>query len=276
MKTDIFLQNKYTNWYYAIVNNAISRGHIEPNEQHHIIPESFYLKRKRQGSLRWLEGNPNDPSNLVKLTPHEHLVCHLLLPKMTIGPAKHKMLKAALGMSTLMGPKQERKRVTGRMYAKLVEELRNSEIPESAKINYKRAGIERAKKRKDAGLEGTFKDKKHSTDSLLLMKLAASRPKSKAWKDSASKNRKGSIPFNKGKTFEELYGEEKATELKKKVANVGEKNGFFGKQHSEEQRKKKSAEKLAAPKLKCYNCLKEVDHMNYSRWHGDKCKHKGE
>jgi hypothetical protein len=276
MKTDIFLQNKYTNWYYAIVNNAISRGHIEPNEQHHIIPESFYLKRKRQGSLGWLEGNPNDPSNLVKLTPHEHLVCHLLLPKMTIGPAKHKMLKAALGMSTLMGPKQERKRVTGRMYAKLVEELRNSEIPESAKINYKRAGIERAKKRKDAGLEGTFKDKKHSTDSLLLMKLAASRPKSKAWKDSASKNRKGSIPFNKGKTFEELYGEEKATELKKKVANVGEKNGFFGKQHSEEQRKKKSAEKLAAPKLKCYNCLKEVDHMNYSRWHGDKCKHKGE
>jgi hypothetical protein len=276
MKTDIFLQNKYTNWYYAIVNNAISRGHIEPNEQHHIIPESFYLKRKRQGSLGWLEGNPNDPSNLVKLTPHEHLVCHLLLPKMTIGPAKHKMLKAALGMSTLMGPKQERKRVTGRMYAKLVEELRNSEIPESAKINYKKAGIERAKKRKDAGLEGTFKDKKHSIDSLLLMKLAASRPKSKAWKDSASKNRKGNIPFNKGKTFEELYGEEKATELKKKVANVGEKNGFFGKQHSEEQRKKKSAEKLAAPKLKCYYCLKEVDHMNYSRWHGDKCKHKGE
>ena len=276
MSQEIFLQNKYTRWYYAIVNNAIFRGHIEPNEQHHIIPESFYLTRKRQGSSGWLEGNSNDPSNLVKLTPHEHLVCHLLLPKMTIGPAKHKMLKAALGMSTLMGPNQERKRVTGRMYAKLVEDLRNSEIPESAKINYKKAGIEGAKKRKDAGLKGTFKDKKHSTNSLLLMKLAASRPKSKAWKDSASKNRKGSIPFNKGKTFEELYGEEKATELKKKVANLGEKNGFFGKQHSAEQRKKKSAEKLAAPKLKCYHCSKEVDHMNYSRWHGDNCKHKGE
>jgi hypothetical protein len=276
MKTDIFLQNKYTNWYYSIIDRAIIRGNIEPNEKHHIIPESFFIKRKRLGSIGWLEGNPDDISNIVKLTPHEHLVCHLLLPRMTIGPAKHKMLKAALGMSRLMGPKQERKRVTGRMYAKLVEELRNSEIPESAKINYKKAGIERAKKRKDAGLEGTFKNKKHSTDSLLLMKLAASRPKSKAWKDSASKNRKGSTPFNKGKTFEELYGKEKATELKKKVANVGEKNGFFGKQHSEEQRKKKSAEKLAAPKLKCYHCLKEVDHMNYSRWHGDKCKHKGE
>ena len=106
------------------------------------------------------------------------------------------------------------------------------------------------------------------------MKLAATRPKTKAWKESASKNRKGRTPFNKGKTFEELYGEEKASELKKKVANVGQKNGFFGKQHSEEQRKKKSAEKLLAPKIKCYHCKKEVDHMNFSRWHGDKCKHK--
>jgi hypothetical protein len=274
MNQEIFLQNKYTKWYYAIVNNAISREHIEPNEQHHIIPESFYLNRKRRGSSGWLEGNPNDSSNLVKLTPHEHLVCHLLLPRMTIGPAKHKMLKAALGMSTLIGPNQERKKLTGRMYAKLVEELHNSEIPESAKINYKKAGIDRAKKRKDAGLCGTFKDKKHTPESLDLMKLAASRSKSDAWKESASKNRKGRTPFNKGKTFEELYGEEKATELKKKVANVGEKNGFFGKQHSEEQRKKKSAEKLSAPKVKCYYCNKEVDHMNFSRWHGENCKHK--
>ena len=274
MSQEIFLQNKYTKWYYSIINRAITRGHVEPNEQHHIIPESFFVNRKRKGSLGWLGGNPDDSSNLVKLTPHEHLVCHLLLSKMTTGPARHKMLKAAMSMSSLIGPNQERKKLTGRMYAKLVEELRSSEIPESAKINYKKAGIERAKKRKDAGLEGTFKDKKHSDDSLVLMKIAASRPKSKAWKDSASNNRKGRVPFNKGKTFEELYGEEKANELKKKVANPGEKNGFFGKRHSAEQRKKKSSEKLAAPKIKCYYCSKEVDQMNYSRWHGDKCKHK--
>jgi hypothetical protein len=40
----------------------------------------------------------------------------------------------------------------------------------------------------------------------------------------------------RGKTFEELYGEEKAAELKKKIANAGEKNGFYGKSHSEETR----------------------------------------
>ena len=60
------------------------------------------------------------------------------------------------------------------------------------------------------------------------------------------------------------------------LLSLAEKNGFFGKQHTEEQRKKKSAEKLAAPKIKCYHCNKEVDSMNYARWHGDKCKHKGE
>jgi hypothetical protein len=274
MKTDIFLKNKYTKWYYAIIDRAVLRVNIEPNEKHHIIPESFFIKRKRPGSIGWLEGNPNDPSNIVPLTEHEHFVCHLLLPKMTTGPAKHKALKAIMGMSTLHGIGQNRKRLTGRRYAEMARELSQTEMSEESKQKHQQAGKARAKKRKDAGLEGTFKDKKHSADSLLLMKLAAARPKSQAWKDSASKNRKGLIPHNKNKTFEELYGKELASELKKKVANVGEKNGFFGKKHTEEQRKKKSAEKLAAPKIKCYHCNKEVDSMNYARWHGDKCKHK--
>ena len=52
----------------------------------------------------------------------------------------------------------------------------------------------------------------------------------------------------------------------------GEKNGFFGKHHSPEQRAKKSKEKLESPKKICYYCNKEVDAMNYGRWHGDKCK----
>ena len=83
--------------------------------------------------------------------------------------------------------------------------------------------------------------------------------------------RKGSIPHNKNKTFDELYGD-KADELRAKVARHGPENGSYGKMPSEEQRKRKSAEKLSAPKVKCYYCNKEVDHMNYSRWHGKNCK----
>lgn len=87
--------------------------------------------------------------------------------------------------------------------------------------------------------------------------------------------RKGNVPHNKGKSFEELYGLDRAKELRKKVSLPGERNGFYGKTHSPEQRAKKSKEKLDAPKKVCYYCNKSVDHMNYSRWHGDNCKLKG-
>lgn len=275
MKTDIFLKNKYTKWYYAIIDRAILRVNIEPNEKHHIIPESFFIKRKRLGSIGWLEGNPNDFSNIVPLTEHEHFVCHLLLPKMTTGPAKHKALRAIMGMSTLHGIGQNRRRLTGRRYAKMVRELSQTKMSDESKQKHQQAGKARAKKRKDAGLEGTFKDKKHRPETILAMKEAASRPRSQVWKDSASKNRKGRIPFNKGKTLEEIHGEERAAAIRKKNSLPGEKNGFFGKTHSAEQRAKKSAEKLDAPKKTCYYCNKSVDAMNYSRWHGDKCKHRG-
>ena len=207
MIQEFFLQNKYTKWYYSIINKAIIRGHIEPNEQHHVIPESFYLNRKRKGSSGWLEGNPNNPSNLVLLTPREHLLCHKLLVKMTTGEFKVKMYNA-LHLTSIHSNNQKRKsNLTSKQYEQIKLELRNRLL---------------------------------------------------------------------GKTYEELHGEEKAKEIKKKQSLPGEKNGFFGKNHTEEQRKKKSAEKLLAPKITCYHCKKEVDHMNYSRWHGDKCKHNKE
>ena len=59
----------------------------------------------------------------------------------------------------------------------------------------------------------------------------------------------GTCPILKlhGKTYEELYGEEKAREMKEKISlraskKIGEKNPFFGKHHSEET-KRKIAEK---------------------------------
>ena len=75
-------------------------------------------------------------------------------------------------------------------------------------------------------------------------------------------------------TAEELYGKDRANQIKEKQRHVGNANGFFGKQHSTEQREKKRQEKLAAPKKICYYCSKEVDSTNYGRWHGDNCKFK--
>lgn len=72
----MFTANKYTRWYFSIVNNARTSPREGYVEEHHIIPESM--------------GGPDTPENLVKLTAREHFIVHLLLPKMVIG-TKHLM-----------------------------------------------------------------------------------------------------------------------------------------------------------------------------------------
>jgi hypothetical protein len=76
----MYLDNKYSTWYYNIVSRGKERNTTEYTEKHHIIPKSL--------------GGSNQPSNLVKLTPREHYICHLLLVRMTTGQDKFKMIHA--------------------------------------------------------------------------------------------------------------------------------------------------------------------------------------
>jgi hypothetical protein len=64
----MFIDNKYTKWYYNIVNNR-KNNPIDEGEKHHIIPKSL---------------GGNNKENLVKLTYREHYICHLLLTKMCL------------------------------------------------------------------------------------------------------------------------------------------------------------------------------------------------
>jgi len=68
----MFLQNKYSSWYYSIISKAKSQVRSKKDgqyyESHHIIPKSL--------------GGNNSKQNLVLLTAREHYICHLLLPKM--------------------------------------------------------------------------------------------------------------------------------------------------------------------------------------------------
>lgn len=270
----VYIQNKYTTWYMSIVNRAKARTLDSDtySESHHIVPECLFINRTRRGPKGYIEGNPDAPINIVELTSREHFVCHLLLPKMISGPGKYKMLKAAIGMSFLQSSGQSRKRVTSRQYSLLMKQLSNTEMPEEIRKNYVTAALLREEKRREHGLGGTFKGKKHTEETKAKLRV----PKTSEQKEHQSRVMKGKNlgkpAHNKGKTFEELYGIERANELRKKIKHVGEKNGFFGKQHSPEQRAKKRQEKLAAPKITCYHCSKETDPMNYARWHGDKCK----
>lgn len=78
----LFIDNKYTRWYYNIIADAQAR--ILPldvyTEKHHIVPKSL--------------GGNNSKENLVKLTAKEHFICHRLLPKITSGPDRNKMIYA--------------------------------------------------------------------------------------------------------------------------------------------------------------------------------------
>lgn len=89
----IFINNKYTSWYYSIINNAANRTVNGYTERHHIIPKSL--------------GGDNTSTNLIRLTAREHFMCHRLLIKMTTGNEKIKMLHA-LGMFAQCNPLQKR------------------------------------------------------------------------------------------------------------------------------------------------------------------------
>ena len=108
----MYLQNKYTIWYYSIINNAKNRIIDDYTESHHIIPKSFYIEKSSNG---WISGNADDPENLVKLTAREHLICHRLLQKMTTGVAKSKMNSSAWLMATVF-VKNKRVKITSRVY----------------------------------------------------------------------------------------------------------------------------------------------------------------
>ena len=77
----MFLDNKYTKIYFAIIDNARGgkriRGSNDGYQNHHIIPKSM--------------GGTNSKDNLICLTYKEHRVCHRLLINMTEGQDKQKM-----------------------------------------------------------------------------------------------------------------------------------------------------------------------------------------
>ena len=149
----LFITNKYTTWYYSIINTAKNRILSEEiyTEKHHIIPKS-------------LSGS-NNKDNLVRLTAREHFICHWLLTKMTAGEMKHKMIYAVWAMART-GIGQERYKMTSRTYESLRKQLsatKRGKTPWNKGKTYSeesRAKMSAAKKGKsipwNKGLTGTF------------------------------------------------------------------------------------------------------------------------
>jgi len=183
----MYLQNKYSCWYYNIIDRAKSRDLSKDvyTEKHHIIPRSL--------------GGNNKEANLVVLTAREHFICHLLLPKMCLGVHQSKMYGALWCMSMLT-ERQGNYKIKSHTYSAIKEAYSKSiqgRVPwnkgkigcyeQSAESNLKRSN---ALKGRPSPNKGNYHDlnpfygKKHSEESIEKIKTKL----------------KGRVPWNKGKT----------------------------------------------------------------------------
>ena len=145
----MYLQNKYTSWYFSIINNSKNKNN--GTEKHHIIPKCL--------------GGNNSKDNIALLTAREHFICHLLLPKMTSGANKAKMYHALSMM--LAKPKQYIRefKVTSTVY-----ETVRKEISLNMKNRWKDNDFRKNRSNKMSGDGNHFYGKTHSEDTIQKMK----------------------------------------------------------------------------------------------------------
>jgi hypothetical protein len=88
----LFLENKYSRWYFAIVSKADKENRQKQvgYELHHILPKTLFPQFKNLQKNRW---------NGVFLTYREHFICHWLLPK--IVSDKEDIRKMMFGLSSM-------------------------------------------------------------------------------------------------------------------------------------------------------------------------------
>lgn len=232
----MFLDNKYTKWYYNIILNAQcrqitnrkeARNKLGYPERHHIIPESL--------------GGSDSIDNLIFLTAREHLICHLLLIRMTTNKNKSKMINALWAMINLENPYQERVKINSRLYESIRREF--------------------SKKHSD-NLKGRKYSKEHSQKISNALKGKPSKLKGVPRPESV-----------KQKISDSLTGIPKSETHKQNIKKTHK--GFSGKIPTEQHRIKISQKKLSIPKIECLHCKKLFDPGNFKKYHGDKCKLKG-
>lgn len=265
----------YSKIYDDFIQSRTNRNINGYFEKHHILPRSM--------------GGNDSSENIVKLTAREHFFAHLLLAKIYGG----KMWAALSFMS--------RSKTNGSKY-----HICTSKQYELAK---KKDSEWRSKKY--IGDNNPFYGKKHNSESLKKMKSPRQNTKNLYGRkcknvgdiisfvitynpfpieyDYTVRDRIDSL-FKKSDSLKKLISQYKRREsLKNSFENrnyngdknpnygngkaiVGNKNPMFGKNHSEET-KKKIAEK-AKRELQCPHCDKISNIANAHRWHFDNCKRK--
>lgn len=171
----------YKRIYNQIVERAKNRELEGYKERHHIVPKCL--------------GGSNDKENIVKLTAKEHFICHRLL--VLIYPDEHKLKYALWCMCKQHSSKQQRYKVTARIFASLREDAREVLRKRVITEEWKRKNSEAHKK---LALSPNYVNKGNK------------QPRTKEWREKVS-----AIMKKKG-NYEQRYGAEKSKEIKEKAS----------------------------------------------------------
>lgn len=248
----LFIDNKYTRWYYSIINKAQERNinnkkdaniKLGGSERHHIIPKCL--------------GGTDIKSNLVFLTFQEHFICHRLLPKMTVGENKKKMFYAQNMMLAKTKTQQRAIKITSSVYRQIKEDF--------SKINPFNDPV--WQRENSINAQGRKFTKEH------IANIVA------AWDNEERKKIAGKRLIARAATRREL-GITSPLKGRKFPERTGVNNSFYGKRHSDEfyemqrQLRKGKPMPFKGKTLTCPHCKKTMDLGNYSRYHGNKCRYK--
>jgi hypothetical protein len=176
----MFKENKYTNWYFSIVEtaqlkNRKKKSRKDPEyeyfENHHILPRSL--------------GGSNEGKNLVLLTAKEHFVCHMLLCKM-VTENTDEYYKMTYAIHALLSADRD---------GNLKSKLSFREIIALREYFYFQKSV------RSKGKNNPFFGKKHSKETKeKISKANAARSVSEDTKNKMSKSHLGQKSWNKGRT----------------------------------------------------------------------------
>lgn len=219
--------------YEKIYNNIIEKARnrkLDENvyvERHHIVPKSL--------------GGSDNSSNIVALTAKEHYICHHLLYKYKKGSDKFKMAHAWFRMCHKSSSQQ--RFITSRQYekAKIAHSEAVSKQMKGRKLSEDH--LNRLREKNPNRRECIINDMRFSTvkeaadyfdtkpyrirqferDELSFEWLNDREFRKEYNKTLKSNSQKNKRQPTKGKTYQEIYGEEKALELleKRKISKLG-------------------------------------------------------
>jgi len=247
----MYLPNKYTKCYYSIINRAKERVlGIQRIEKHHIIPKSF--------------GGSDEVTNIALLTLREHFICHLLLPKMTAGKQRTKMIYALWMMCRASKTRREAYKCTSKTYEQVKQMMVNSRTSADFTPEWKEriAASKRGKPPWNKGITRTEAERNKMSET--RKKLAVN----------------GLKPWNVGIARTDIE------KTKIKEANTGKQWVYNPNNPSE---RKQLDPEDTGPYLNigwilglgerkildtCPHCQRSMDVANLKKWHGDKCKYR--